>query len=279
MKTIIVAIILMTFVLVACKDDNPLNPVQKIFLLQSGTEITNVSDLIDSYLNDPELVGVIEFSSTLRNDLGFYHLNNQKIIQNYDGIDNYAYAAFRDPYNNPITVDNLLINASLLREYNPGAYAKVGNDELDLYFNGSTSNKFYIENLNNSWLPDSVYDQVTFSNRIEMTNIQRYDTVSKSQGFNVQWTGGSNNGKVMIEFNLNDYSESDTTSSSGFYEITDNDGSFTITPIRVKNTGPSNHFFDISITSYDPIMRTLSNGKKIILLGTTKNTKTVFLVD
>ncbi|MBX3044128.1 MAG: hypothetical protein KIT33_04365 [Candidatus Kapabacteria bacterium] len=277
-KTIFVLLLVLSF-LISCNDDNPLKQSQKTFLLQSGTTPSSVSDLVESYLYDPDLIGIIEFHSNLRNDVSINWINNNKVVTNYDGINNYAYAAFKDANNNPVTVENLLINASLLREYNPGSYAKVGNDELDLNFGNSISNKYYIECLKHTIIPDTVFDEVVFNNRVEITNIQRFDSLSASQGFTVNWSGGSSNAKVQINFDLRDFEESTINYSSGFYEITDNTGSFTITPLRLSDTGPRGKLFDLSVTAYEPILRTLSNGKKILLLGTTVHTKSVYLVD
>ncbi len=277
----LILMLVITFVLMlstSCNNDNPTNNSGKTFPLLSGASLTKMSDVILSYLNDPNLVGVIEFESRKRNDYTINWYNGVIDYRPYDGIDNYADATFRDLSNAPFSVENLLINASLLREYAKGAYSKVGTDLLELNF-GATANKYYIECLNNSLLPDSTYDQVTFSNRIELTNLVRNDTISKSQGRIISWIGGYLNEKVEVSVHGTNFEEHSSNFSPGFYNLVDNTGSYEITPLLLSNIGPTNRYFDIEITSYEPIVRTLSNGKKIILLGVSKNTTTIYLTD
>ncbi len=279
--TKIITILVLIPFLFSCNDDNPVvSSKSKHFSLLSGGNISNVSSLMETYLYDQDLVGIIEFTSTKRNDLSWnYFPGDVKVLSEYNGIINEAYAGFRDQSDQPFSLENIVINARLLREYSKGAYSDVGPDNFSLYFDGSTSNKYYLECLNNSLIPDSVYDQVLFSNRIEITNVQRYDTVHASQGLHLTWSGGASTGKVVVDFNINDYSEGSMDQSPGFYHLVENTGNYTIDPVYFQFAGPRNKYFDIEIRSYEPIIRTLSNGKKIILLGISKYKTTVFFTD
>lgn len=182
----------------------------------------------------------------------------------------------------PITVENLLVNASLLKEHNKGNYSKVGTDELDLYFDGSTPNKYYLENVFNNILPDTVKGQVIFSNRIFITNYQRYDTlfVADTNGFTVNWSGGNPNGKVQIRLMKNDDEEnSDITKPSGFasFVVDNSDGFYHFTSNELQKLGTKNVFYDMTIESYEPIFDTLANGKNICLLGVSAYQTTVYV--
>ncbi len=262
----------------SCDRDNIVN-TGKNQNSTTGT-IENESDLIQSYLNTPDLVGVIECRSEKRNDYTINWKNFGSITEYkpYDGIDNYAEATFRDATNKPITVENLLVNASLLKEYSKGAYSKVGPDKLELYF-GVGNNKYYIECLNNSLLPDSTFGQVSFSNRIEITNIHRDDTLSRQNGIPVEWIGGYSNGYVKVEIRHTNPEEGAIGQTVGSYVMTTNTGAYTIDSLRLSLLSLVNIYYDITVTSYEPVIQTLSNGKKIILLGVSEYNTTIFLVD
>ena len=249
---------------------------QSTFALSDGS--TTLSDVIENYLYEPNLVGVIEFNSLEQHDLTWTETGGVKTYHENDFTTNYAYAGFR--YNDdPFTVENLLINASLLREYADGAYSKTGPDELDLYFNGSTPNKYYIECLDNSYIPDTVKSQVIFSNGIQITNVQRYDTLSRSseQGFQVNWVGGAPSGKIAIHIGLNDYFEANENESSGMYELSENDGTHTFQTSQMEMLGPVNTYYDVEVECYEPIFHTLDNGNKICLVGVSRYRTTVYL--
>lgn len=276
-KVKILYLLALILLISSCGNNNPVRIDQ--YKNDTGT-IENESDLIQSYLSTPNLVGVIECRSEKRNDYTINWKNFGSITEYkpYDGIDNYAEATFRDATNKPITVENLLVNASLLKEYSKGAYSKVGHDKLDLYF-GDGSNKYYIECLNNSLLPDSTFGQVSFSNRIEITNIHRDDTLSRQNGIPVEWTGGYSNGYVGIEINHTNPKEGAVGQTVGSFMMTTNTGAYTIDSLRLSLLSLVNIYYDITVTSYEPVIQTLSNGKKIILLGVSKYNTTIFLVD
>lgn len=270
----------------ACKEDS--NPITSF---QSGPpSSSDWSEWVQSFY-EPNLVGVITCESRCYD--GYLHNNwnpGHVLIQTEGaGYDNYARAAFRDasPSHNPFNVSDLLVNACLMRPYAVGAYAKDDPNKLDLYFGGGV-NKFFIEDLYTSILPDTTFEEVSFNNRVKVTNFHRYDTIHKAQGFTVNWTGGGS--KVEICLDLNNFRDDyDSTYSfcigSG---LIDNTGSFTFPPewfasglpgLPSNGVGPTGKYFNIQITSYDPVKRTLSNGKKIIFVGWTQDLVTVTLAD
>ncbi len=279
----IVLMIGIILILPSCKEES-ITPSSIISGGSTG-DYTNLSDWIESYMYTPGLAGVIKFQSAYYKGLGFtVYPGNVKQCYNMDVIDNYAYAGFRNSNGEPFSVENLLINACLLREYADGAYAKCDPNPMDLFFGSGTPNKYYIECLNNSILPDTVRDEVVFTGRPYITNLHRGDTVRKSQGFQVQWTGGvpTGRGKITVDFDGNDTFEDTQSQPAGFYELIDNTGNFTITPERLSaygmsgGIGPVNRYFDVTVTSYEPVMRTLSNGKKV---GVSSYVTTVWLTD
>lgn len=283
-KSMLILIVAIITILISCNDDkDQISNTGRSFQysLQSVPDVTQYNDLIETFFYEPNLVGVIELNSNKRNDLSISKDGSNNITYHEaDFIDNYAYAGFRD-YDLPVTLENLVVNASLLREYAPGAYAKVGSEEMDIYFDGSTPNKYYLECLNNSIVPDSVYDQVVFSNRIEVTNVLRYDTLYRSQlsSFQINWTGGPSNGYAVVNLNVLDPDIGNTNDVTGFYNVTENTGSHSFDSAYANVLSNWNCYYELKVECWEPIIKPLSNGNKVCLLGISSYTTTIYLKD
>ena len=91
----------------------------------------------------------------------------------------------------------------------------------------------------------------------------------------------------MWKITINDSFESDSSYYIGVGSgVIDNTGSFTFTSEMLtwesygapNGLGPTNKYFDIIIKAYDPVIRTLSNDKKVMFLGVSYHIITVTLV-
>lgn len=282
---LILAIILFCslFSLYSCNESSVQLNKQNIpgFTLQNSGNITNLSQLIERYPYDGSQVGIIEFIYRDYNAIGYYkNANGLKTYVDNTGISNYAYAGFRDNRNTPFNVSNLLINGILLRPYANGAYAKEDPNDLDLYFDGNNKNKFYLEGKPNSLIPDTVIGEVVFAPAVKILNIQKGQNVSVSNNLLINWMGGNSNSKITIDFSLTDPSEGELNQTVGFYILTDNTSSHTLSSIELRNgLEKLNAYYDLEVASYEPIEYQMSNGKKIILVGVSKYITTVFVTE
>lgn len=253
--------------------------IKNKFAYQSNNR---VSEILEKYFLDGRIIGVLELISTEYNSLG-YKKNNSGIKEFYDcvTISNFSYAGFRNSSNEPLSVNNLLVNATLMREYAKGAYSKNDPNELELFFNGVNPNKYFIEGKPNTVVPDTVVDKVVFANRVKITNIRKGQIFSKSQDIVVNWTGGSSKSIIKIEISGNDPFENKKEFCAGFYDIAENTGTHIISSekLHLSNIGPTDRYFDITITSYEPIIKRLPNGYKICVIGVSKYVTTILLKD
>lgn len=269
--------LLLSMFLIQCTDEvSPTKHSIPSQYLYSGNYYT-YDDLINQY-NNGNLTGVIQLIKTKRNDVVVTEENGQRIENLFDGYVTRAHGGMFNSDYSPLNVISIVINATSLKQYAPGAYEDADPySDIDIYF-GSTPNKILIDSIDTfPFVKDSIY----FPSEILITNVSRFDTVKKSNDFDITWTGGDNNSFIELDFSKNcTFWDTLTTDKfTGVSQIIDNVGSYTLPYRLLQNTLQLNGKYDLSVTAYTPKYITLSNGKQILFIGVSRHTVTVEVVD
>ncbi|MCX7735506.1 MAG: hypothetical protein N2319_02220 [Candidatus Kapabacteria bacterium] len=277
-RTIILTIILSVILFTACSDKSTGPNKNQIPSIYYNGSYYSIEELINTY-NNGNLTGIIMLIKNKRNDMVMNFFDGEWHEMTFDGYETDAYAGmFKQDYS-PLDVVSIVINATTLKQYTPGAY-KVFDpySPIDIFFGGN-QNKYLIDSVNGF---PSVIDSVSFPDEIVITNLNRYDTVSKSNDFEILWTGGGSNSKIEIDFSKNftllDSITHDNT-GIGFRIILDNSLGYTFPSLFLRNTCELTGKYDLKVTCYTPVYKTLSNGKQILFIGVSSHRITLNLTN
>lgn len=271
-------IVLFLFTIYSCKEDiNQENKGFKYFLNSYSGQSYNLDDLIND-LNDQDLVGVVELKSNKRNDFVFNKLaGGIPTTISFDGFDNYAYASLFDASYNPVDVNSIVINASTLKQYAPGAYHKVGEDDFDVFMQGSSyQNKILIDSING--FPD-VLDSFSLPSQVAITNLFRNDKIDTSNDLILNWVGGDINSKCEIKIHHATTIDSVFTDEKfeGTSFLINNTGNYTFKSNSLQHFLEVEGYHHVRVTTFDPVYLNLSNNKKILIVAVNSHNITVFV--
>lgn len=236
-------------------------------------------DQLKSMYNNSNLVGMIILRKEYRNDYVLSGKDDDFLYHPFDGYETDASGIFFEPNSyDKIHLNSFVINAMQMREFQIGYYTPY--HEIDI-FTGNTYNKWVIESDNNS-IPNSI-DSVLLSDEIKIMNFHRGDTLNVSdttgdKGYQLNWIGGDPNSKVKISIEKTSTMLDTLTQKTytGYSFIIDNNHSYYF----------YNRFFDglylegyynLTVTSYEPHIKNLSNGKQILVVGMLQHTISVYL--
>jgi len=279
MKLIIYVItISVVLVFTSCKNETTGPDKNKIPPIYYNGNYYSIEELISSY-NNGNLTGIILLIKEKRNDMVMNYFDGDWHEMTFDGYETDAYAGmFKQDYS-PLDVVSIVINATTLKQYSPGAYKLFDPySPMDIYFGGA-QNKFLIDSINGF---PFVLDSVSFPNELIISNLNRYDTISKSNDFDILWTGGNSNSKIEIYFRKNSTLLDTITKDGtglGFRQFIDNSQGYTYPSLFLRNTCELTGKYDLTVTCYTPEYKTLSNGKQILFLGISSHNITLNLIE
>lgn len=286
MKRIIILSIAILFSSILFSCENNIQPDNSKFtnftgLLQQYTGNYYTRDDLKNMYNNGNLTGIIIFFQRYRNDLiltGGTAENPQ--WTSYDGYDTDADGIF---FNTGTYLEMQLgafeLNAMAMRQYQDGYYTPW--EDIDIYMGGGV-NKWVIEPYND--FPGDT-GEVAFANEIHITNLNRLDTLdirdtTGTNGFDLTWTGGSSLGKIELKINKTDISLDepyDGNTHVGMIFFTDYSTSYHFDNKMLDFTLQREGLYDVTVTYYEPHLKTLSNGKQILLIGKSAHNITVYL--
>lgn len=279
MKYIALQIIAFLIVLLAGCNDKTTGPDKnKIPPVYYNGNYYSIEELINSY-NNGNLIGIILLIKEKRNDMVMNYFDGDWHEMTFDGYETDAYAGmFKQDYS-PLDDVSIVINATTLKQYSPGAYKLFDPySPMDIYF-GGTQNKFLIDSINGF---PTVLDSISFPNELVISNFNRYDTISKSNAFDILWTGGNSNSRIEIDFSKN-FTLLDTITQDdtgvGFKIFLDNSLGYTFPGLFLRNTCELIGKYDLKVTCYTPVYKTLSNGKQILFIGVSSHRITLNLTN
>ena len=241
-----------------------------------GGQSYSFDDIINEF-NNSNLTAVIDLKCLLRNDFVFNELaGGVPVTLPFDGLDNYGYASVFDANNNPIDVQSIVVNASTFKQYAPGAYHKVGTDDLEIYMQGSQyQNKIEIPAIHGF---PGIKTAFNLPPKVEITNLNRGDTVHTSANFNLAWIGGGVSSKCEIAIRYSDELSlpTDTVLNSGVSMIIDNSGFYNYSSVTLQKALQYEGYYDVSVKTFDPVYLTLTNGKEILIVAENIHRKTIY---
>lgn len=278
MKSINILVLFFVALLIVSCDDNSIdNKKGNILDLITTTGTGNSFDEIIANWDNGNLTGVISIRKQNRND--YVILTHQGVQQkdSYDGWEATSYAGLFSNYSasSAINVLDFAINAMDMQRYAKGAYSIANYMDFEANFGGG-QNIIYIEPKDNF---PGLIDSVIFDNELIISNVSRDDTIRRSDDVTINWTGGATNGKVKVDFTITDgFADGLDDDNTGFSYYCDNTGTaklFSSLLSSLENDG----CYNLTVTSYEPVYRTLSNGKQILIIGESSHRVTVNLAD
>lgn len=266
-----IAVAIAVLLLSGCRDENdtasPIGSNGKPNFLQTiGTGA--FMPFIDNY-DQTNAVGLVQIK-----------LNNYDKYRSdgvaYAQIDKDAYAVFVNPndIDQDMSVGDVMLNSSLLKEYATGSYRWQSSDPDGLTAN--FGNGGYNRIQTDSAAPIFINDSVQFSAPVQIIGITKGQNISRSQSFTINWSG-TNSDFVAVDIMRTETWNDSLNTPVGYAQVLDNTGSTTIAANKLQDV--KNGKAVIRVTKYEPKFITLASGKRICVLGTSKHEIDVNLVN
>lgn len=259
---------------VSCKDDN-INPRNSISFFGDSDGYDLLLEL-----DKPNLIGLIELTSIYQDEF-IFHPDGRGGYTHYQGT---SFGVTADIANEQRTEfvslkpANIVVNAFQLQEYETGNYSVPSYLDIENYFGGGWYNEIIIDS--NRYF-DMLVDSVTFEDAIRITNVSLGDVINRRENFVVNFSGASNTSVIVFELlGINIRTIVDTNrlhTRRGAFNVQRNDGQ-AIVPASVMEEMKSGYYI-LSIMASEPKYITLSNGKEVCVLGTSKYRTTIKIED
>lgn len=266
-KSIYAALILIAAVLTftSCSDDNPAGPdsrnVTKLF---NNNGFQRLDYVVDNW-DDGSLNGIVFITKEYNKVYEIYTHNGVVDSSDYEGTYYNINAGLFSSDFKPFDTQNFYINEIQLSGSLEGKYEHTKRlEESDINF-GSGTNTIRMDS--NSMF-NKLIDSVSLGQAVQITDFTRGDTISKSLGYTLNWSGSPSATKAYIEIsytNSSDTKVSPESVISGTSWYQDNTGSVDLKPFLHNITFPGT--YDLSVTLYEPHYIDLSNGKKLLVMG------------
>lgn len=259
---IAVAISLSLLVLVGCTDEKSTQPTGILGLLGSG-DGTSLEEIMNDWDNG-SLNGVIFLKKGYHK---VYHISTINNVTDSSDHEYTSYSAESGLFNSAFSgldVDDFVINAYDMYRYSKGKYSNSKPYEFDTRF-GLGINRIEIDS--NS-LFNKLQDSVTLGQAVQISGFTRGDTISKSTGHTLTWSGSPSATKAYIRIAHTDSFDSKISSDtvvSGTSWYQNNTGSVDLKPFLHTITFEGT--YNLRLTLFEPHYINLSNGKQIIVIG------------
>jgi hypothetical protein len=200
-------------------------------------------------------------------------------INVYNGIEYVAEAVMMDNSGAKLDAGAILINGMQLEKLELGHFLSFATKPLSVSF-GSSMNRVIIEAGAN--VPRH-QDSVNFAEASIITNLSRGQKLRADTGFIVTWNNSTSGSWYEVDMTtyFKDATSAeemakDSTRLKSIRRYFSSTNSVTMPDPRTLGfksyrTGLA----DIRVTKYEPIFKTMSNGRKICLLGISSSTRTV----
>ncbi len=266
-KSLYKALILIAavFTLVGCSDDSTTSPDSRdITKLFDNNGYHHLDDVVVGW-DDGSLNGIIFITKEYNKIYEIY--TNEGVVDSsdYEGTYYKTNAGLFNSEFKPFDTQNFYINEIHLSGSLEGKYAPTKRlVESDINF-GSGVNIIKMDSNKNF---DQILDSISLGQAVQINNFTRGDSISKSSGYTLSWSGSTSATKAYIKISSTDSFQerllSDTV-TSGISWYLDNTGSVDLTPFIHNITFPGT--YDLEVTLFEPHYINLSNGKKLLVVG------------
>jgi hypothetical protein len=278
-KSLIVALIIIgtTLTIVSCSDDSSTSPDSRdITKLFDNTGYHHLDDVVDNW-DIGSLNGIVFLTKEYEKIYSIHTINVVTDSTDKEFTSLSLNAGLFDSNFKPFDTQNFYINEIQLSGSIEGKYEPTKKlVETDLKF-GSGVNLIRIDGSNKF---DQILDSISLGQAVQINNFTRGDTISKSSGYILSWSGSTNATKAYISISPTDSFQdrllSDTViSGTSWYQ--NNTGSVDLTPFIHNITFPGT--YDLTVTLFEPHYIELSNGKQILIIGETTHKVSFKLID
>lgn len=259
-----VLLLLAMIFITSCKDEESTSPNSSdVFGLLGSSDYFTLQELVDDWDNG-NLNGVIFIKK--ENNKIYEIITHNGIVDssNYEGVEYSAKAGLFNSSYKGLDVNDFVINAYDMERYSKGKYGNTKPYEFSTRF-GLGINKIEIDSNN---LFNKLLDSVQFGQAVQISNFTRGDTMSKSLGYTLNWSGSPSATKAFVSIshtNSFDPTIYPDTVTSGLSWYQNNIGSVDLTPYLYNITFPGT--YDLTVTLFEPHYINLSNSKQILVIG------------
>lgn len=261
-------LLLFSIIIISGCSDTITNPENKQPNFLSFIDIGKPYKQYINRYDQTNVIGLIEIETSVYD--GYSSNGNPYIGSSTD-----AYAHFVNPANTTedMSIGNIIINGNILKPFEKGYYRwNILDSALIVHFGNNDFNRIQTE----LSYPLVINDSMQFSDAIQITGITKGQNLSRSKPITINWTGISSD-FVDLQLMMSEPWNDTLGSYVGYMSPYDNTGSVTIPANQLSKVG--NRKATISVTKYEPKFITLSNGKRVCILGTSKHEIAVNLVD
>jgi hypothetical protein len=256
---------MVVFTFVSCSDDSTTGPDSRdITKLFDNTGYHHLDDVVDNW-DIGSLNGIVFLTKEYEKVYEIYTHEGVVDSSDYEGTYYKTNAGLFDSNFKPFDTQNFYINEIHLSGSLEGKYDPTKKvEESDLNF-GSGVNIIKMDG-NNKF--DQILDSISLGQAVQIKNFTRGDSISKSSGYTLSWSASPSATKAYIKISPTDSFQerllSDTVVSGlSWYQA--NTGSVELKPFLHNITFSGT--YDLSVTLFEPHYISLSNGKKILVVG------------
>lgn len=253
------------FTFVSCSDDSTTGPDSRdITKLFDNNGYHHLDDVVDGW-DDGSLNGIVFLTKEYEKVYSIHTINGVTDSTDKEFTSLSLNAGLFDSNFKPFDTQNFYINEIHLSGSLEGKYEPTKKvEESDLNF-GSGVNIIKMDG-NNKF--DQLLDSISLGQAVQIKNFTRGDSISKSSGYTLSWSGSPSATKAYISISPTDSFQerllSDTV-VSGLSWYQNNTGSVDLKPFLHNITFAGT--YDLEVTLFEPHYINLSNGKKILVMG------------
>jgi len=270
MKLTSLFVLLASLILISCKDDNTLNSNRTnhnplISLLAN----TSISPVVEDFLNEYDQSGLIGYVAVENKK---YDLINNGTVSTDEKQTAYAFISNDNRTDGLYVGGNIFVNGFALEQFHLGSYLLRSEEVFEVNF-GSNDNTFWIDS---SDVFQFTEGSSSFANPLYITNITPGQNISKSSNLTINWNGGK--AGELVQLKITKREPIINGGKQGTYTSTKNQ-SLVIPSQKLSSHLSVNGEYLLEITSYDPTIIHIGNGKKLYFVAVYKHEISINIVD